>query len=232
MAEVRKRPLIELAVEACGLGDQPDGSDQSNGHVLVAADGAVLGAIGVTAVVRDAVDAGRIYRTAAEVASDEASLQTLVLVRLAAGNAVGDTWTLDGWGLLRAYGENADLRGAQLRGARLRGARLKGADLADADLYGADLLKADLSTANLTGAHLAGCDLFSASLQKADLTEADLSRADVRHADLREAICDRTAFRGADLWGTYMWNVDVSRAFTAGADFERSDYLNEKIRMS
>ena len=76
---------------------------------------------------------------------------------------------------------------------------------------------------------MAGSNLFSANLQAANLTETELCRADLRHADLRKAICIRTAFRGADLWNTYMWNVDVSQAFTAGADFERSDYLNDLI---
>jgi uncharacterized protein YjbI with pentapeptide repeats len=152
-----------------------------------------------------------------------------VLVRLSGGEMPRDLWVFDGWSLLRARGQRMNLHGALLRGAQLRGARMKGADLENADLSGADMEKADLSTANLTGATVTGSRLFCANLQAANLTEAELCRADLRHADLREAICVRTAFRGADLWNAYMWNVDVSRAFTAGADFDRADYLNNVI---
>lgn len=218
-----RRELIDVAVEAC-TGSPPDTE-----YALVATDGVELSSLGASGVVREAINSRRLYRTAMELAEDGAGLQTLVLVRLPGGETPGDLWVFDGWSLLRSRGERLNLRGALLRGGRLCGARLKGADLEDADLSGADLMKADLSTANLTGASMAGSSLFCANLLAANLTETELCRADLRHADLRETICVRTAFRGADLWNAYVWNVDVSQAFTVGADFERADHLNNTI---
>lgn len=224
MINTGKRALIDVAVTAC------TGLEASEGFCLIATNGPFLGAVGVKEVVRGAVDSGKLYRTSQELATDGAGVQVLVLVNLINQELSRNAWILDGWSLIARYGEGIDLRGAYLRGAQLRGARLKSADLRDADLCGANLEKADLSYADLTGANLAGSNLFSASLQGADLTEAELCRADLRHAVLREAICVRTAFRGADLWGTYTRNVDISHAFTAGADFTRSGYLlNEKV---
>ncbi len=224
MTNTGKRALIDAAVTVCAK------SDSSEGFNLIATDGPTLGSAGVKEIVRIAVASGRLYHTAQELAADGAGMQVLVLVNLINEESLRNAWILDGWNLIRAYGERIDLSGANLRGAQLRGARLKGADLRDADLCGTDLEKADLSYANLTGANLAGSILFSASLQGADLTEAELCRADLRHAVLRESICVRTAFRGADLWGTYTRNVDISQAFTEGADFARSGYLlNEKV---
>jgi uncharacterized protein YjbI with pentapeptide repeats len=222
-ASTERRELIDVAVEAC-TGSPPDAE-----YALVTTDSVELGSLGVLGVVEAAINSRRLYRTAKGLAEDNAGLQTLVLARLSGGGTPRDLWVFDGWSLLRSRGEYLNLRGALLRGAQLRGARMKGADIEDADLSGADLEKADLSTANMTGACMAGSSLLCANLFAANLTEAELCRADLRHADLREAICIRTAFRGADLWNAYMWNVDVSHAFTAGADLERADYLNNAI---
>jgi uncharacterized protein YjbI with pentapeptide repeats len=222
MASIEKREFMDVAIEACA------GQSSVAEYALVATDSVRLGSLGVLGVVKAAIGAGKLSRTARELAEDNAGLQTLVLAKLS-GGVPNDLWVFDGWSLIRSRGEGMCLRGALLRGAQLRGARMRGVDLEDADLSGADMEKADLLAANLTGACLAGSNLFSANLQAADLTEADLCRTDLRHADLREAICVRTAFRGADLWNTYMWNVDVSQAFTAGADFDRSDYLNDAV---
>ena len=223
MVNVDQREFMDIVIEVC-TGSQADAE-----YALIATDGIQLGSIGVLAVVKQAVNSRKLYRTTKELAKDHAGLQTLVLARFSGSDMPTDFWVFDGWSLLRSRGENLNLSGALLRGAPLRGARMKGANLEDADLSGADMEKADLSSTNLTGAKLAGSNLFSANLQTANLTEAELCRCDLRHADLRKAICVRTAFRGADLWNTYMWNVDVSEAFTDGADFKRSDYLNDVI---
>lgn len=222
IASAEKREFMDVAIEAC-IGSVSDAE-----YALIATDGIQLGSLGALEVVKAAISSRRLYRTARELAEDNAGLQTLVLARLS-GGGIPDLWIFDGWSLLRSRGECVNLQGALLRGAQLHGARMKGADLEDADLSGANMEKADLSTANLTGASMAGINLFCANLQAANLTEADLCRADLRHADLREVICVRTAFRGADLWNTYMWNVDMSHAFTAGADFDRADYLNNAV---
>lgn len=220
-AEPGSRQLIDLAVAACAPGADTQ-------RFLVAVEPVVLASRGVPAVAREALDDGRTARTAADVTAVEGTLQTLVLIERADG-AHGRLWVVDGWRLLRADATGADLRGAPLRGARLQAARLASADLSEADLTAAGLEKADLSGANLTGADLTAACLFSASLQKADLTESSLCRADLRHADMRDSICVRTAMRGADLWGAYLWNVDVSQAFTEGLDIERADFLNAKV---
>lgn len=202
----------------------------TDGYRLVSTDGPALATVGAARVVEVALASGRAFTTADELASAGAGLQTLVLARLTDDEARrAPLWVVDGWALLRGSGAGVDLRGADLRGARLRGARMSGANLEDADLRCADLERAELAGANLTGAALDGSLLFSATLHKADLTEASMCRADLRYADLRESVCVRTAFRGADLWGAYMWDVDVSQAFTEGTDFERSDHLNEKV---
>lgn len=216
------RPLIEIAAEACAPGVPPERC------CLVTADAAELAARGAGAVVREALAGDRTARTAADVARLGATLQVMVLVERAEPNC-GRVWVVDGWQLLRAHGAGADLRGAPLRGARLAAARLGSADLSEADLRTADLEKADLSGANLTGADLTGACLFSASLQKTDLTESSLCRVDLRHADLREAVFVHTAMRGADVWEAYLWNVDISQAFTEGLDVGRADFLNAKV---
>jgi uncharacterized protein YjbI with pentapeptide repeats len=222
-ASKEKRELIDVAIEAC-TGSAPDTE-----YALIATDSVQLGSLGAWGVVKAAIGSRRLYRTARELAENNAGMQTLVLAQLSDGEIPTDLWIFDGWSLLRSRAEGMDLRYALLRGAQLRGARMKGADLENADLTGADLEKADLSTANLTGANMARSNLFCASLQAANLTEAELCRADLRHADLREAVCVRTAFQGADMWNTYMWNVDLSQAFIAGTDFKRADYLNDVI---
>lgn len=222
-ASTEKREIIDVAIEEC------TGSvAAAAAFALIATDGIELGSLGALEVVKTAIASRRLYHSASELASDNAGLQTLVLARLFEGEAQ-DLWIFDGWSLIRSRGEYLNLKGALLRGAQLRGAKMEGADLENADLSGADLEKANISRANLTGASMAGINLFCANLQAANLTEAELCRADLRHADLRETICVRTALRGADLWNTYMWNVDVSQAFTAGADLKRADYLNNVI---
>lgn len=223
-SEAPSRQLIDLAVRACAPGAE------AADFFLVPADPVALAVRGAAQVVREALDSGRTARTAADVARVKGTLQTLVLVKRSESDPEPHArWIIDGWRLLRAGATGADLRGAPLRGARLQAARLGSADLAEADLAGADLEKADLSQANLTGADLTAACLFSASLKKADLTEASLCRADLRHVDMRDSVCVRTAMRGADLWGAYLWNVDVSMAFTEGLDVDRADFLNAKV---
>ncbi|PFG49689.1 pentapeptide repeat protein [Amycolatopsis sulphurea] len=195
-------------ISACAA----DGTSEEYG--LVAADDAVLAVVDIAEFVAEEIAAGRVFRTAAELPN----LRTLVLTRL---DPI-DLWVVDGWALIREQGVELDLSGACLRGATLTGARLSDTDLAEADLRGADLEKADLSRARLVGANLSGSILYRAGLAGADLTEADLRRTDLRHADLRDATCTHTAFRGADLWDAYMWDVDLSTAFTEGTDITRA----------
>lgn len=223
MSNRKKREIIDVAVEVC------TGSVSNEQFGLISTDAVQIGSIGLLEVVKASISSRKVYCTARELAENGVELKTLVLVHFSGGEISKAFWILDGWSLLRSHGEGLDLRGLLLRRANLVGARMKGANLENADLSGSDMQKANLSTANLTGANMAGSNLFSANLHSADLTEAELCRADLRHADLRKSICVRTAFRGADLWGTYMWNVDLSQAFTSGADFQRSDYLNEAI---
>lgn len=219
-----RRGLLAVAIQTCAEPGPPER------YGLIVTDAAALGTLGALRAVEEARKSGRVSVGENPSLRDK-ELQTFVLARLTTGRlpVVEALWVLDGWRMLRARGEGADLRGARLRGAQLRGARLQGADLTDADLSGADLEKADLSDADLTGANLSGANLFSAGLQNADLTEAEMCRADLRHVDLRGATLVRTAFRGADFWGAYLWNVNLSEAFTDGADVERADHLNVKI---
>lgn len=216
-----RRALLDAALQACGSSEPP------GRYRLVMTDAASLGLLGPAGVVQGASFVGD-HRT--DSPSDGGSrLHTFVLAEIGSDGAMWARWIVDGWRLLRADGAGVDLRGVNLRGADLRGARLVGCDLSEADLTGADLEKADLTDARLVGAKLSGSVLFSASLRRADLTEAELCRADMRHADLREATCVRTAFRGADLWGAYTWEVDFSTAFTQGAELDRADHLNAKV---
>jgi hypothetical protein len=83
---------------------------------------------------------------------------------------------------VRAYLQDAVLRGGALRGAVLRDAYLRGAALQDADLRGADLRGADLR-----GADLRGADLRGAALRGADLRGANLQGANLQDANLRDA---------------------------------------------
>lgn len=217
------RPLIDVAVEVV------TGGPATDRHVLVPLSAAAACATGVHEAVAASLATGRRHRTARDLADANAGLDLFALVALAPDVVeVLDVWVIEGWRLLRAHGAGVDLRGARLRGAALRGARLWGAHLGETDLRGADLVKAELAYADLTGADLAGSDLYSASLKGANLTEASLCRTDLRNADLRDARCIRTAFRGADFWMAYLWKVDMSQAFTDGADLERADHLDQK----
>lgn len=209
--------LVNAVARACGL------DDEAGNWILVSTTAIDLAKFGVAGVVEMARANNALFTSISN-----ASLETLIVV------PVNDTdystlWVVDGWTVIQAYGQAIDLRGARLVGADLAGADLRGADLSEADLSRADLTKSDLTGATLIGACFAGATLFSASLKDANLTEADFCRSDLRHADLRNTICRRTAFRSADLWGTYMWRVDVSEAFVKGADLTRSDYLAEEV---
>ncbi|WP_375790675.1 pentapeptide repeat-containing protein [Bradyrhizobium sp. vgs-9] len=215
------RSLLEIAKEACG-------TDSARKCLLIAASGVELGVQGPRALVAAAIADGR-PSDGAEGHWSSGGLQTLLLAQLGQSRACERIWILDGWSLIAAQGEYADLGGAPLRGARLRGARLKGAQLVDTDLSGADLEKADLSSVNAQGANFAGASLFCASFNNADLTETDLCRTNLRHVDFRGARCIRTAFSGADLWNAYMWNIDLSQAFIEPTAAARADHLNDVI---
>lgn len=178
-------------------------------------------------VMIEALRRGEVAVSALELADLGFGFKTLVVAQVQDGRLGDHVVVLDGWTLVRAAGNNLNLEGVNLKGADLRGARLSGANLENADLRGANLEKANLSGSNLKGADFSGASLFSATLQSANLSEANFSRTNLRHADLRGTQCSRTAFRGADLWSTYMWDVDISKAFTDGADFARSNYLNK-----
>lgn len=213
--------FIKIVVNAC-----TGQSDVAN-FAIASVDGASLSAHGVQATAQACLENGEFAQNWQDFRLGSPSLKTLLLMGLKGQSKLDKLWVLDGWSLVRTRCEAADLSGVNLVGADLRGARLAGALLSDADLRRADMEKADLTNTDLKGACLIGCSLFSATLQRADCTEADLSRTDLRHADMRSAICVRTAFNGADAWSAYMWDVDLSLAFTNGADFERADYLNK-----
>lgn len=163
-----------------------------------------------------------------EVSKLDVGLRTLVLLN-EQDSEVTVHAILDGWRLLRRRGTGADLAGADLRGADLTDSAFAGANLVGARLTGACLEGADLTGANLTGADLAGAVLRRASLFDANLSEADLRRTDLRHSDLRQSTCVRTAFRGADFWSAYVWDVNFDEAFTDGAEIERADYRGTNL---
>jgi uncharacterized protein YjbI with pentapeptide repeats len=173
--------------------------------------------------------AERCSDTAASVSSEGRGLRNLLLVEFSPDGPTKEVWVIDGWSFLRRHGSGLDLRYADLRGAFLSGAPLRTSDLKDAKLTGANLTRADLSCCDMSRADFSAVDFYSASLNGCNLTETDLSRANLRHADLRDTTCVRTAFRGADFWMSYLWDVDLSRAFTIGADVTRADYLNTKV---
>jgi uncharacterized protein YjbI with pentapeptide repeats len=129
----------------------------------------------------------------------------------------------------------ANLWRADLRSADLSSAKLAGADLSEADLFranlsgvilgGADLRRANFSSAKLIGADLNKAILFDANLSSADLSKADisqanflgadLSKANLSGADLEHTILVKANLRDADLtgcrvYGTSIWNVDLS----------------------
>lgn len=216
------RSLLEAVAKAT-LGDIA--TDRSLG--LTTFDPGDLLAGGIPRMLETASE--RCSESAADVSAEGRGLRNLLLVEIRPNGPAEEVWVIDGWSFLRVHGTALDLRSADLRGALLSGAPLAASDLRDAKLAGADMTRADLSGCDLSRADLSAVDLYSASLNGCNLTETDLSRANLRHADLRDTVCDRTALRGADLWMSYLWDVDLSRAFTAGTDVTRADYLNTKV---
>ncbi|MFE0421346.1 pentapeptide repeat-containing protein [Streptomyces sp. NPDC058953] len=213
------RPLLDLIATEC------TGETASHDCGLVAVDPVVTLTADLRAYAASRIDAGQVYRSAAELAAAGHTLHMVLYVRGPAGDRDRDLWMVDGLSLLRDSGAGVDLTHADLRGARLVGAEFAKADLSEADLRGADLAKADLSGAVLVGADLSGADLYRASLLGADLTEADLRRTSLNHADLQRAVCVRTAFRGADLADSYLWDVDLSATYLDGVELHRASDL-------
>jgi uncharacterized protein YjbI with pentapeptide repeats len=213
------RDLLDVVLEAAGMPEEAAAD-----HFLLPLDGRLSGPYGTSPLTGvPGLPPERQPRTAAEVSAHGSGLRLLALVaQEASGCRV--TAVADGWLALRGHGRGADLTGADLRGADLSAGRLAGADLTGADLSGALLESADLGRAVLRGADLSGASLRRASLYGADLTEADMRRTDLRHSDLRGCRCARTAFRGADFWSAYVWDVPFDEAFTDGAGIERADY--------
>ncbi|MFI8370094.1 pentapeptide repeat-containing protein [Streptomyces sp. NPDC085466] len=216
------RPLLDLIATEC------TGETASEDCALVAVDSMATLTTDLRSYAAARIDAGRVYRDAAELTTAGHSLRTVLFVRGPGHEHAPDVWAVDGWALLRSRGAGTDLSHADLRGAQLVGAQLAEADLSEADLRGATLAKADLSGAVLVGADLAGADLYRASLLGADLTEADLRRTSLVHADLQRTVCARAAFRGADLTDAYVWDVDLSSAYLDGTELHRASDLEGK----
>ncbi|MET9914235.1 pentapeptide repeat-containing protein [Streptomyces sp. NPDC006476] len=213
------RPLLDLVATEC------TGEPATEDCGLIAIDPVAACSLNLEAHAAAEIDAGRVHRTASDLAAAGHGLQLLLFVRGVHRGDRRDLWAIDGWQLLRTAGAKADLSHADLRGARLVGAQLAGADLSETDLRGADLSKADLSGAALVGADLSGADLYRASLLEADLTEADLRRAFLKHTDLQRAVCVRASLRGADVADSYFWEVDISQTFLEGVELERASNL-------
>lgn len=101
-----------------------------------------------------------------------------------------------------------------LAAANLIGADLHGKNLAGANLHSADLRNADLSQTDLRGAILRGANLRSVNLSVADLNGADLQWTDLGRATLLG-----TNFFGAQMRGTILTEVDLSK--TKGLEMVR-----------
>jgi len=115
----------------------------------------------------------------------------------------------------KCFGTNfprAILQGCILDGARLKGANFEGANLENARLQNVELVGANLSYANLRGSDLRSADLRGAYLRKTDLTEATLSGANLKRAVLLRAKCNKTSFKGCQVYGISAWGLDLSMA--------------------
>jgi uncharacterized protein YjbI with pentapeptide repeats len=106
----------------------------------------------------------------------------------------------------------ADLRGADLREANLAGIILTSARLGGADLRGANLHSSILRFSNLTRARLDDSILRLANFDGADVRHATLTNADLTFASLNEAKLEGTDLSGSCVYGSAVWNVDLSRA--------------------
>ncbi len=130
---------------------------------------------------------------------------------------------LDGYWLIRKYGNHCDLEAMNLQGAQLEGANLENSNLADANLAGANLKNSILKGANLTGTDFQQASLVRCNLQKATLEYSDFRRTNLTEADLRHAFLNKVAFRGAEFWSAYIWDIDLTTCFTEGTDLSRAD---------
>ena len=106
--------------------------------------------------------------------------------------------------------------GAKLNGAFLNGTDLREMDLRKSSLIGAYLSGSDLSGALLDGVSMAGADLRSAILRGAMCRETRFGTSELDMAD----------FRGANLCGANLDNVESIR----GADFTLCTGLDEQIQ--
>lgn len=183
-------------------------------------------------LVAKCISEDRLYHSTVGISTAGYSLDNLILVEFSNALKVKNFWPVNGWDVLRKTNQPIDLQMARLEGAKLDGANFHKCNLANANFSGASLVKSDLSETNLSGADFTGANLYSSTLKGSDLSFTNLSRSDLRHSDLRETTCINTAFRGADVWNCYAWGVDLSRAFTDGADFDRSDNIPEAINVN
>lgn len=163
------------------------------------------------------------------------SIKTLILVGATNENVLwedNDTAKLsqyhiitifDGHELIRKHGYGLCLSGVNLRGAQLQGAKLQGADLSNADLRGCNLVRANMKESSLVEANLEGADLSYANLYAANFELADVRRANLKYSDARKTSWKGAALRGAELWGSFFWKVNLDNSFTDGVDLTRAD---------
>lgn len=130
-------------------------------------------------------------------------------------------WGVDVWNKWRKEHPDIrpDLTGADLsmqtarRAAQSRALLLGGMGGGVRDLSGCDLHDTDLGEANLSGQILTGANLIGADLSGADLTHAHFVGVDLRKAKLN----------GCRVYGTSIWDVDVSEAAQTNLVVSRED---------
>lgn len=111
-------------------------------------------------------------------------------------------------GLIQGKNPVINMWQADLSGAMLRGVKLSEADIRD----GATLTYAHLSKANLSGAILTDADLSLVDMQDAILNHADLRRANLKWTGMDRAKLIFTDLRGANLWGAWLDDVNLTNA--------------------
>ena len=120
----------------------------------------------------------------------------------------------------------SSLMRADLKGCRMEGVNMRGADLSGADLREDNGRHADLSSACMRGAILSGISAERLIARDADLRDAWLVRADLREADLAYSdfsgsTLTQTFFRGANMRGVAVYDVEIDLADLHSVDTKR-----------
>jgi uncharacterized protein YjbI with pentapeptide repeats len=159
----------------------------------------------------------RVKRTGERLDLSASDLSNLKLNKISLKNADLSGANLQGTSLCAAKLDHADLSNANLSGSDMKNAVLRGANLTDTNLAGADVCSAHFDGANLLRADLSKARMRFTQLQDADLRHAALSHADLHnafleHANLSFAEIDVANFHGAVFGGTFLIDIDLSRA--------------------